>query len=54
MAPAYGGPLKTFEDAEKESEYGYVRKVSGPVVVADGMAGAAMYELVRVGHDNLI
>lgn len=29
-------------------------QVSGPVVVADGMAGAAMYELVRVGHDNLI
>ncbi|XP_018469175.1 V-type proton ATPase catalytic subunit A [Raphanus sativus] len=29
----------------KESEYGYARKVSGPVVVADGMAGAAMYEL---------
>ncbi|KAL0854410.1 hypothetical protein Bca101_059562 [Brassica carinata] len=28
--------------------------VSGPVVVADGMAGAAIYELVRVGHDNLI
>lgn len=24
------------------------------MVVADGMAGAAMYELVRVGHDNLI
>ena len=22
--------------------------------MADGMAGAAMYELVRVGHDNLI
>lgn len=30
------------------------RQVSGPVVVADGMGGAAMYELVRVGHDNLI
>ncbi|KAG2314824.1 hypothetical protein Bca52824_017946 [Brassica carinata] len=29
-------------------------QVSGPVVVADGMAGAAIYELVRVGHDNLI
>lgn len=29
-------------------------QVSGPVVVADGMAGAAMYELVRVGHDHLI
>lgn len=24
------------------------------MVVADGMNGAAMYELVRVGHDNLI
>ncbi|GJM90345.1 hypothetical protein PR202_ga06616 [Eleusine coracana subsp. coracana] len=85
--------MTTFEDSEKESEYGYVRKVrsllflylllalltvrsrrslraiaaarelygvvgasavSGPVVVADGMGGAAMYELVRVGHDNLI
>jgi len=22
--------------------------------VADGMGGAAMYEFVRVGHDNLI
>ena len=31
-----------------------VMQVSGPVVVADGMAGAAMYELVRVGNDNLI
>ncbi|KAH0898172.1 hypothetical protein HID58_047740 [Brassica napus] len=54
MPPFYAGKLTTFEDDEKESEYGYVRKVSGPVVVADGMAGAAMYELVRVGHDNLI
>jgi len=32
----------------------YVRKVSGPVVVADNMGGAAMYELIRVGQDNLI
>ncbi|RRT44676.1 hypothetical protein B296_00042620 [Ensete ventricosum] len=29
-------------------------QVSGPVVVADGMGGAAMYELVRVGYDKLI
>ena len=29
-------------------------QVSGPVVVADGMGGSSMYELVRVGHDNLI
>ena len=32
----------------------YVRKVSGPVVIADNMSGAAMYELIRVGADNLI
>ncbi|XP_066369133.1 V-type proton ATPase catalytic subunit A-like [Miscanthus floridulus] len=51
---AFAERVTTFEDSEKESEYGYVRKVSGPVVVADGMGGAAMYELVRVGHDNLI
>eukprot|EP00879_Flechtneria_rotunda_P001565 GHRR01001724.1.p1 GENE.GHRR01001724.1~~GHRR01001724.1.p1 ORF type:complete len:616 (+),score=222.24 GHRR01001724.1:185-2032(+) len=41
-------------DNEKESEYGYIRKVSGPVVVADHMSGSAMYELVRVGADALI
>ncbi|WIA12406.1 hypothetical protein OEZ85_012450 [Tetradesmus obliquus] len=38
----------------KESDYGYIRKVSGPVVVADHMSGSAMYELVRVGADALI
>lgn len=41
-------------DRDKESDYGYIRKVSGPVVVADHMSGAAMYELVRVGNDSLI
>jgi len=41
-------------DLDKESDYGSVRKVSGPVVVADHMGGAAMYELVRVGTDQLI
>uniref|UniRef100_A0A0N5BAJ9 H(+)-transporting two-sector ATPase n=1 Tax=Strongyloides papillosus TaxID=174720 RepID=A0A0N5BAJ9_STREA len=38
----------------KESEYGYVYGVSGPVVTAEKMAGAAMYELVRVGHTELV
>ena len=33
---------------------GFVKKVSGPVVVADKMGGSAMYELVRVGADRLI
>eukprot|EP00124_Ichthyophonus_hoferi_P001158 Ihof_evm15s54 gene=Ihof_evmTU15s54 len=37
-----------------ESEYGYVFSVSGPVVVASNMTGAAMYELVRVGHFKLV
>ena len=38
----------------KESEYGYVYAVSGPVVTAEKMSGAAMYELVRVGHYELV
>lgn len=28
--------------------------VSGPVVIAENMTGSAMYELVRVGHDELV
>ena len=32
----------------------YIKKVSGPVVVADSMGGSAMYELVRVGAEELI
>mmetsp|Transcript_15476 Transcript_15476/g.17857 ORF Transcript_15476/g.17857 Transcript_15476/m.17857 type:complete len:624 (+) Transcript_15476:59-1930(+) len=39
---------------EKENDYGFIFKVSGPLVVADGMSGAAMYELVRVGHSKLV
>lgn len=46
--------LPLVRDAERESEYGYVFSVSGPVVVAEGMAGSAMYELVRVGHEELL
>ena len=43
-----------FEDQEKDCMYGYVKGVSGPVVIARHMAGAAMYELVRVGHTELV
>ncbi len=39
---------------EKESDYGYIFSVSGPLVIADSMSGAAMYELVRVGHSKLV
>lgn len=37
-----------------ESEYGSIYSVSGPVIVAENMIGCAMYELVKVGHDNLV
>merc|ERR1711892_121073 len=33
---------------------GKVFGVSGPVIIAEKMSGAAMYELVRVGHDKLV
>ncbi|EGF99100.1 uncharacterized protein MELLADRAFT_45814 [Melampsora larici-populina 98AG31] len=41
-------------EEERESKFGSVYSVSGPVVVAEKMEGAAMYELVRVGHDELV
>jgi len=41
-------------ETDNESLYGFVFAVSGPVVVAQRMAGAAMYELVRVGHYELV
>lgn len=55
-------------DTIKESQYGFIFGVSGPgtvstrsknnpifsVVIAERMAGAAMYELVRVGHSELV
>ncbi|EGW31273.1 vacuolar ATPase subunit A [Spathaspora passalidarum NRRL Y-27907] len=37
-----------------ESQYGQIYSVSGPVVIAENMIGCAMYELVKVGHDNLV
>lgn len=46
--------LPKLRDVENEKLYGFVHAVSGPVVIAEKMAGAAMYELVRVGHDELV
>ncbi|EFY91800.1 vacuolar ATP synthase catalytic subunit A [Metarhizium acridum CQMa 102] len=31
-----------------------IYSISGPVIVAEDMIGVAMYELVKVGHDNLV
>ena len=46
--------LPRVRDEERESRFGQVFGVSGPVVIAENMTGSAMYELVRVGHDELV
>lgn len=46
--------LPRISDEDRESRFGQVYGVSGPVVVAENMSGSAMYELVRVGHDELV
>jgi len=46
--------LVKISDEDRESKFGQVFGVSGPVVIAENMTGAAMYELVRVGHDELV
>ncbi|GJN88585.1 hypothetical protein Rhopal_001551-T1 [Rhodotorula paludigena] len=56
MAGAMDNAKRTIriQDEDRESKFGSVFSVSGPVVIAEKMAGAAMYELVRVGHDELV
>merc|ERR1719370_917392 len=46
--------LPKIRDAENEKLLGKVFGVSGPVVIAQNMSGSAMYELVRVGHSELV
>ena len=38
----------------KKSLEGKIVRISGPVIEADGMRGAKMYDVVRVGEENLI
>ncbi|PKI82631.1 H(+)-transporting two-sector ATPase [Malassezia vespertilionis] len=45
---------RKIRDEDRESKLGVVFGVSGPVVVADNMVGSSMYELVRVGYDELV
>ena len=33
---------------------GRIIRISGPVIEADGMRGAKMYDVVRVGEESLI
>ncbi|PNH51197.1 hypothetical protein VD0002_g4139, partial [Verticillium dahliae] len=39
---------------EDELNSGKIFSVSGPVIVAEDLIGVAMYELVKVGHENLV
>jgi len=38
----------------KKSQKGEIVRISGPVIEADNMRGAKMYDVVRVGDENLI
>ncbi|MCK5029940.1 MAG: V-type ATP synthase subunit A, partial [Thermoplasmatales archaeon] len=38
----------------KKSQEGKIIRISGPVIEADDMRGAKMYDVVRVGDENLI
>ncbi|KAK5116142.1 H(+)-transporting V1 sector ATPase subunit A [Meristemomyces frigidus] len=40
--------------AREETQSGTIFSISGPVIVAQDMIGCAMYELCKVGHDNLV
>jgi len=46
----------SFIDDERfvEADVGSIYRVAGPLVIAERMTGAAMYELVKVGHYNLV
>ena len=37
-----------------KTQEGKIVRISGPVIEADGMRGAKMYDVVRVGEENLI
>jgi len=39
---------------KNSDDYGFISRVAGPLVVADEMLGAFMYELVRVGKQKLV
>jgi len=39
---------------EAKTQTGRIIRISGPVIEADGMRGAKMYDVVRVGAENLI
>jgi len=54
MAPKKGAKANKPVETDGEAfQHGQIYSISGPVVVAEEMTGVAMYELVKVGHENL-
>ncbi|KAI0197147.1 vacuolar ATP synthase catalytic subunit A [Xylaria flabelliformis] len=53
-APNMAPPAKATNGDHDGLNTGKVYSVSGPVVVAEDLLGVAMYELVKVGNDELI
>jgi hypothetical protein len=39
---------------EEETEHGSIFSISGPVIIAENMIGCAMYELCKVGNEQLV
>jgi|SRR5271170_5282139 len=39
---------------DDDGDYGSVFSVSGPVIVAENMIGVAMYELCKIGYNELV
>ena len=37
-----------------QNKSGVVKSIAGPAVIADGMYGAKMYDIVRVGQERLV
>merc|ERR1712086_1032115 len=50
----YQSKIKMENFEEKQSKYGKIYKVAGPLVVGENMSGAKMYELVKIGWDKLV
>ena len=45
---------KATKTADDDEQTGSIFSVSGPVIVAEHMIGVAMYELCKVGYDELV
>jgi len=41
------------ELTEKESSYGAIIKVAGPIIISDKLNGAFINEMVKVGNEEL-